>query len=58
MRLLAPLAAGALTFVVVAVAATALLQDVVWPSVFVGVPLGVLAGAAVAVATGVYLGRE
>lgn len=57
MRVLAPLAAGAVTFVVVAVAVTALLEEVVWPSVFVGVPVGVLAGAAVAVATGAYLGR-
>ena len=57
MRVLAPLAAGAVTFVVVAVAVTALLEEVLWPSVFVGVPVGVLAGAAVAVATGAYLGR-
>jgi len=45
------LAVGAVTFLVVAVAATALLEDVFWPSVFVGVPLGVLAGALAAVGT-------
>jgi|AntDeeMinimDraft_4_1070355.scaffolds.fasta_scaffold12740_2 hypothetical protein len=57
MRLLAPLAAGTVAFLVVAVAVTALLEEVIWPSVFVGVPVGVVAGAAVAVATGAYLGR-
>jgi len=57
MRVLAPLAAGTVAFLVVAVAVTALLEEVIWPSVFVGVPVGVIAGAAVAVATGAYLGR-
>jgi hypothetical protein len=57
MRLLVPLAAGAVAFLVVAVAVTSLLREVIWPSVFVGVPVGVIAGAAVAVATGVFLDR-
>lgn len=57
MRALAPVAAGAVTFLVVAVAVTSLLEEVIWPSVFVGVPVGVVAGAVVAVATGAYLGR-
>ena len=57
MRLLVPLAAGAVAFLVVAVAVTSLLREVIWPSVFVGVPVAVIAGAAVAVATGVFLDR-
>ncbi|MFB6069249.1 MAG: hypothetical protein ABEJ90_04910 [Halobacterium sp.] len=54
---LAAVAVGVVTFLVVAVAVTALLEDVVWPSLFVGLPAGVLAGAIAGVATA-YLLRE
>jgi hypothetical protein len=56
-RVFIPILAGALAFLTVAVAVTALLEKVVWPSVFVGVPAGVIAGVAVAVGTAWYLDR-
>lgn len=58
MRVLLSVLVGVATFLVVAVAVTSLLRDVVWPSVFVGVPAGVIVGAAAAIGTGLYLNRR
>jgi hypothetical protein len=53
-RSLASLVAGAAALVVVGASVTAVLDPVVWPSLFVGIPLGLAAGATAATAT--YLG--
>ena len=41
---LASAAVGLLVFLVVGLVTTELLVDVVWPSLFVGIPVGALAG--------------
>lgn len=43
-RSLLATAAGVSTFLVVALAVTAVLEDRIWPSAFVGLPVGVVAG--------------
>lgn len=51
------LAAGAVTFVVVAAALTAALDPLIWPSLLVGLPVGAVAGAGAAVLGYRYLAR-
>jgi hypothetical protein len=49
--------AGVVTFLAVAVALTAVLDPLIWPSALVGLPIGLIAGAAVAVLGYRYLTR-
>ncbi|UWG48573.1 hypothetical protein HSRCO_2305 [Halanaeroarchaeum sp. HSR-CO] len=43
-RLIAAVGLGLVVFLVVGVVTTQLLLDVVWPSLFVGIPVGAAAG--------------
>lgn len=57
-RIFASLLAGLATFAVVALAVTAVLDPFVWPSALVSLPVGFVAGAAVAVVGYHYLTRR
>lgn len=48
-RITAAIVGGLLAFLVVGVATTAVLSDVIWPSLFVGIPVGVIAGLIVGI---------
>lgn len=50
--------AGVATFAVVAVAVTTVLDPLIWPSALVGLPVGVVAGAAVAVGSYAFFRRK
>jgi len=50
--------AGAVTFGVVALAVTAVLDPLIWPSAIVGLPVGVVAGATVAIVGYAFLRRD
>lgn len=54
-RILASLGAGIVTFTAVAIAVTTTLDPFIWPSALVGLPAGLVAGAAVAVVGHHYL---
>lgn len=57
LRVLGSLVAGVATFVVVAVVLTAVLDPLIWPSLLVSLPAGIVGGLAVAVLTYHYLTR-
>ena len=48
-RIIAAIAGGLLAFLVVGVATTEVLSDVIWPSLFVGIPVGFIAGLVVGI---------
>ena len=57
LRILGSLLAGLVTFGVVAVILTAVLDPLIWPSLLVSLPAGIIAGIGVAVLTNHYLAR-
>lgn len=57
LRVLGSLLAGLVTFVVVAVVLTTVLDPLIWPSLLVSLPFGIIAGIGVAVLTNHYLAR-
>jgi|GEM_PF-699084 hypothetical protein len=57
LRILGSLLAGLVTFGVVAVVLTAVLDPLIWPSLLVSLPFGIIAGIGVAVLTNHYLAR-
>jgi len=57
LRILGSLLAGGGTFGVVAVALTVVLDPLIWPSLLVSLPAGIIAGIGVAVLTNHYLAR-
>lgn len=56
--ILGSLVAGGVTFGLVALALTAALNPFIWPSALVGLPLGFIAGSAIAVLSYAYLSRQ
>jgi hypothetical protein len=57
LRVIGSLVAGLVTFGVVAVALTAVLDPLIWPSLLVSLPAGIIAGLGVAVLANHYLAR-
>lgn len=55
--ILASLLAGFLTFAVVGVAVTAVLDPLIWPSAIVGLPVGVVAGVSIAIVSYAFFRR-